>query len=539
VSDSVWELDIRRRGDGGYRFTLSNSNVGGLESLDYAVPAGIRRDVLALARPPQQPDDFDGWVRELGTRICGDLLPKKIRDQLDKLDGGHLEISTDDADVPWELAWTEKGCLAKRVAAARRVEAPIPETQAAADAGSRLDVLVVSDPKGDLAGAAREGDEIKTMLGGDPLVQVTLVSGAEATVRRINTELSGRRFGLIHYAGHVRHTADDQSVFELSDGPAPADWLADKLSKFPPEVVFVNGCQSAAPGRADPDPDESGGLKTHAVAGMAERFLAVGVRGYVGTLWDVPDTAALGFATTFYSSLLNASTVGAAVVAARAAVDDRGAVGWAAHLLFGRPDDVLAGIQPAIQRRQRLRHLRDLLRSDKEALRRRAAIRLGELADPEATASLVEALDDDSPAVVWRSVLGLAKIGTPQALAALVERLPKAEPSLAVHMLVMLRERPSPDLAPAIRALVEQSPDRVVRANALITLGGTGDPANIEVLKRHLDDDDRLLQLLAIEGLGRIGRPALGPLYTYDPDDQTLETVRRRVVAEVERGDRD
>lgn len=531
---SLWELQIRVGTPGDYTFSLGPSNVGGLSQERIQVPTEIRDEILEYAQPPAEGAD-EGWLQEVGTLILTSLFPKSIQSQLLRLEGVHLAISTDDPEVPWEFVWTEQGCLARRVAVARRVVVESTASDVSPPERGRMEMLIVTNPTSDLEAAEREGNRIRDILAGDPLIRVTTLNREEATARRLFKTLRGSRFDVFHYAGHVTQRADghdDEFQLELASGPVSARYLAGRFS-VPPEIAFINGCQSGS-STSPHGRRVTMSANTRMVTGMAEAFLSAGVRSYVGTLWDVEDLAASRLATSFYQEVVAGATMGSALLKGREAVAADGPLAWAAYVLFGQPSDVLIGIEAAVERRRNLSRLREMLKSEHEGRRRRAAILLGELADPEATEPLVKALDDPSPAVAWRAVLGLAKIGTKAALEPLVHHLPTADPRLALHILIMLRERLSPEVSGAIRGLVEQTSDRVVRANALITLGGTSDQANLDFFAARLSDDDRLIQLLAVEGLGRIGSAALDTLYTYQPDDPALQATRNRVTTAIE-----
>lgn len=534
MSESPWELHIATVGEAGYHFTLGNPRVGALKFTDDSnPPRTVRLDVLEMARPPEDSGDLDGWLERLGRQIADGLLPPSIRSELGRLEGGHLEISTDDPEVPWECAWAEGGPLCRRVAVGRRLHVASPPASIAAPPDRRwMEMLIVTNPTGDLSEAGNEGELIRDILVREPLIRVTLLSGCEATSKKLFEALGRCRYDVFHYAGHVAQGPGAQGDhLELFDGPVSATYLAGRFHGAP-EIAFVNGCKS---GRSDQRGTRVAAINTRTVAGTAQAFLSAGVRSYVGTLWDVQDSAASELATSFYQEVVGGATIGSALLQARGTVAARGAVAWGAHVLFGRPTDVLVGIQPAIERQRNLRRLREAMAGGSPGRRRRAALLLGELSDAEATGALVEAMDDDSEAVQWRAVVGLAKIGSPESVQALMARLPSASPSLALHILVMLREVLSADVSAAVRALAETTTDRAVLANALITLGGTGAPLNSEFFAQHLDGDE-LMQLLAMEGLARIGKPALKHLYNVQPTSAELTVTKQRLVKDVEDG---
>jgi CHAT domain-containing protein len=78
-----------------------------------------------------------------------------------------------------------------------------------------------------------------------------------------------------------------------------------------------------------------------ATGGLAEAYLRGGVANYVGTYWPVGDTAAMAFATAFYSAIVRGERVGPAVNQARAAVRATGSVDWADYMHYGNFDFAL------------------------------------------------------------------------------------------------------------------------------------------------------------------------------------------------------
>lgn len=184
--------------------------------------------------------------------------------------------------------------------------------------------LVLADPTSDLPGARREGELIVGLLRRAG-VEVTLRGGGEAT-RRWLLE-AGRRFDLVHYAGHGSFELSSSSFLSLADGPL---LLADLLTgPWRPRLVVLNACRSGV--RAVHLLDET--------LSMASGFLAAGVGAVVSTLWPVGDAIALRFADSLYTALLQHRPIGAAYQASlinliRSQVS---ANAWAPYFLAGDP----------------------------------------------------------------------------------------------------------------------------------------------------------------------------------------------------------
>lgn len=99
-----------------------------------------------------------------------------------------------------------------------------------------------------------------------------------------------------------------------------------------PALVFANACQSA---RSGPRPEVQ-----RRFFDIANAFLILGVKHYLGTFWEIPDEQSRHFALSFYKALLAGDSVGAAVLAARqnirARFGDQNII-WAGYLLYGDP----------------------------------------------------------------------------------------------------------------------------------------------------------------------------------------------------------
>jgi hypothetical protein len=538
VDEPVWELRISHSAED-YSYTLYNPSAGAIgfeESM--RVPGGIRADIVnriaGQTAPPNHPD-FDRELTEIGQLVFRRMLPRSIQAIIAKLEGGPLAISTDDSNICWELAYVNASFVALRFAVARRIIVRTIPTGPLRTERPWLEMLLIADPTEDLHDAGREANAIAQMLAKEPLIHVRTLSGRQASTGRVIDELSTRSCDVIHYAGHVRSgPSGAESVLVLSDDQVTASYLSSQLpSDQPPEIVFINACSSAKP---DPsaETEDRQAIEGQRIAAMAESFLTAGVRSYVGTLWDVADVAASQVATTFYSELLHGASVGEALRRARGRVARYGASAWGAYLLYGRPNETVQGVRPAIERRQGLRGLREMIRTGTEVQRRQAAIRLGELGYDQATEELVRALHDSSVAVRWRAVEALAKIGSLTALGVLAEYLLDAERDSQLQILVVARGKFTLEHGQQVRDLAETSDDRMIRANAIITLGWIPDESNAATFERCLDDeDDELLQWLAMEAIAHLGSRAIRYLETYQPDSTLLEGKRQRILREL------
>jgi CHAT domain-containing protein len=201
-----------------------------------------------------------------------------------------------------------------------------------------LNVLVISDPTGDLAAAGKEAARLVARLKALPSVRVEHLHGPEASYRHISFALDATHRDVLHYAGHFAFDAlrPGTSGLPLADNRMlTADDLATHLHV--PRFVFANACES---GRVSGGLPPSGADLPYDQQGLAEGLLREGVRAFLGPLWRVDDRAAETFALAVYRALLKGRTVGEAVRLARIAVvqkHDEGQPAWAGYALYGQP----------------------------------------------------------------------------------------------------------------------------------------------------------------------------------------------------------
>ncbi|MFN7960312.1 MAG: CHAT domain-containing protein [Thermoanaerobaculia bacterium] len=215
---------------------------------------------------------------------------------------------------------------------------------------SSLEVLLVVNPTGDLPGATREGERIKSLFKDQHGKRLTVISGADATRKKLIEELGSGLYDVVHYAGHAFFepaNREQSGILAAGYEPVTGADLAE-IAKLP-ALVFFNACESGrvrrlAPGQFQPEKAAAGGAKEKAGAksrdehlqaavSLAESFLLGGVANFLGTYWPVGDEAAETFATTFYRQILDGKTLGTALQAARQGILDT--QDWPNYLLYG------------------------------------------------------------------------------------------------------------------------------------------------------------------------------------------------------------
>lgn len=188
-----------------------------------------------------------------------------------------------------------------------------------------LNVLMIVNPTGDLPGTEDEAKSVKSILDQHPAaVKLTVLTGKEATTEAVKSALA--EADVLHYCGHAFFNGDGREDSGLILAGRVPLTLAD-LERIPslPQVAFVNACEA---GRVR-------GSTTTEAAAFAELFLRSGVEAYIGTFWEVRDTAAARFATGVYTRLAEGQTLESAVTKSRAELLKADEPDWANYILYG------------------------------------------------------------------------------------------------------------------------------------------------------------------------------------------------------------
>ena len=264
-------------------------------------------------------------LRKLGKNLADLMLPKSIQTVLKTTRDKHLVVVHDaqSSAVPWEILniddWfpaAEKGISHRYLAADLSIAKYLEERRQ--ESTLRL-LLVSSDPYGDLPGAGEEYDRIAAMAGAMSGLVVEGLRDKEATRPALLSALRSGRYDVFHYAGHAFFDEADpkSSAIVCAEGTMLTGADLAGVGNLP-ALMFFNACEAARVRRAARPADRTRAVQTS--TGLAEAFLRGGVANYVGTYWPVSDRAAMEFATRFYTALFEGAAIGAAVLAARAAV---------------------------------------------------------------------------------------------------------------------------------------------------------------------------------------------------------------------------
>jgi DNA-binding SARP family transcriptional activator len=329
------EVTLQVHFDGArYSFQLlSQSYLSGpvvAESLTEEPGAAVERTVAMLRRMAGDTSGYPPalaarWIRETGTGLWRDLVPRSIQDQFwDLRDSiSSFTIACDQDTVPWELLYPltptdDAGFLVEQFPVLRRVY----DQRRAHRVRLANGRYVI--PPGSPANAQHEVAAIRRVLGqpGDATI---------ADLAELLDLLDSGGVGLLHFACHNTFSLETGgSSIKMAGGPFVPQLLNSAVARrrlaAASPLIFVNACRSAGVAPA-----------YTRMMGWAEQFMAAGAGAFVGTLWPVRSSRASQFAEAFYDALAGWQDLGGASLAARRAAKDDGDPTWLAYTVYGDP----------------------------------------------------------------------------------------------------------------------------------------------------------------------------------------------------------
>ena len=190
----------------------------------------------------------------------------------------------------------------------------------------KLNVLLIVNPTGDLPGTVAESSAVRAILDQQKdRVNLTVLTGEEASKAAVIKALG--ESDILHYCGHAFFDGPgaDESGLVLAGRELLTTADLSGISSLP-RMAFVNACEA---GRV-----RGSEMETEAAA-FAELFLRSGVEAYLGTYWEVRDSAAASFSTDVYVQLATGKTLESAVLTARKGLLEKDEPDWANYILFG------------------------------------------------------------------------------------------------------------------------------------------------------------------------------------------------------------
>lgn len=306
----------------------------------------LLRELVLQASNDVNPDT------RIGRTLFNLLIPSEIEPYLAGTSDLVIELNKGTAGLPWELLTTRddddpsRKPWAVRCKLIRKVQTR--EFRALPRDAQRDDaILVIGEPQSSYAplpGARREAKAVQeavlASLGPRAGGAVRLFEQADA--KTIINALFERDYRVIHIAGHGKEGANGGVVLSGDDIFLGAEEV--KAMRVTPELVFLNCCHLGARDTAElMKPDERVARaydRADFAATIADALIGAGVRCVIAAGWAVDDTAAVVFAQTFYTALLNGQRFIDAVGMAREATwsHNCNCNTWAAYQCYGDPE---------------------------------------------------------------------------------------------------------------------------------------------------------------------------------------------------------
>jgi CHAT domain-containing protein len=231
-----------------------------------------------------------------------------------------LLISTDVAEIPWELLHDGQNFLGNQYAIGRQLLKSTSIPISTPWQGDQIRCLLIADPCEDLPEARQEAIQLQQWLLRQNF-KVDMLLGKEASETEVLVRLTSEDYNFIHYSGHVDISEEDHAqCLRLCDHQLSSAQIERSINTNGP-IVVLNGCDTAS------------------VDGMANAFLKSGAQLFVGSLFAVSDPDARHWAEVFYQGLISNLPAGEALRLARQPMESklREGVSGLAFVMYGNP----------------------------------------------------------------------------------------------------------------------------------------------------------------------------------------------------------
>ncbi|MEK6262136.1 MAG: CHAT domain-containing protein [Planctomycetota bacterium] len=315
-------------------------------------------DELTNQECAAQPEAFSNF----GSLLFALALPAKIQIPLRKHEGP-LVFSTHQLSLPWELLCVDDRFLCLKHSVSRQL--PLLDAMEDAllggqpaissDDGSEDAALIISNPTGDLAGAAEEAEELRDIFRNAGLRCDALIGPKECTFANIlGARLGKHAYRIIHISGHAQYLEQKEtSVIHLAGGRMIMAQDIQRTFKGEP-LVFLNACWSAMNEGGQRRGAQPGYSGSRVVRTLTEAFTfgnrSGRARAIVGSMWWIADDVARGLAGCFYQEVLAGHPLGESLRRARQRVSESvtDPALWSTYVLFGDPSQCVAKLPAPI-----------------------------------------------------------------------------------------------------------------------------------------------------------------------------------------------
>jgi serine/threonine protein kinase len=303
-----------------------------------------RAEVIDQGRPTDALDEnIRALLSEISDAETHSILGPKVQGELEKNTKAVLWVRYHSSlsPTPWELLELGGLRVCRQFCIAR---SPLLFTGAdhhGLARESRIRLLIIEDPDGDLNGARAECHRLREQFKWSPLSDRIDVDTVGAATDPLAMHRKILEADIVHFAGHghfdEKYTEDSGLSLGAGEILTGGEVLNGFWLKKRPFLIFANACDS---GRNNQQALRQR-VYSDAATGLGQAFLASGVSNYIGALWKAPDgNATIDFAVEFYRWFLSGCTVSQAIQAARDSCFSKYGeedLTWARYVLFGHP----------------------------------------------------------------------------------------------------------------------------------------------------------------------------------------------------------
>ena len=280
------------------------------------------------------------WSAESAKIVFELLIPNDMKESLQRQSNLSWVLDKEAAAYPWELLQdtaNDNKPLCVNAGMIRRLATPDYRTRVLR--AVQETALIVGDPLlndflPQLGGARKEAMAVESLLSSS----LTTTRNVGGTATSIIRDLFRQDYKVVHLAGHGLFQPDqpESSGMVIGKDLYLSTQEIDQMSAVP-ELVFVNCCYL---GQTDGAAERHSRDRHKLAANIGTQLIEIGVKAVVVAGWAVDDAAALTFAQTFYSQLMNGAPFGEAVLAARRTVYEQTgdhSNTWGAYQCYGDP----------------------------------------------------------------------------------------------------------------------------------------------------------------------------------------------------------
>jgi len=250
--------------------------------------------------------DFLNEIKKTGQHLTDLLFSRFIKEELRHCKEKYLKIEISEfmMKIPWELLCIDNQFLGEKFRVGRIIKRKGNKVlKFEHEDKDMLDMLIISDTKGDLKSAYDECIEICNFRE-ENNININIVSESDISKEKLKKII--RDYDIVHVACHGKYSSESgfDNGWYLTEGSFTIQDIQDMAGgKSMPIFVFSNACQSARMTEWRFNTEKQ-------ISGLASEFVFYGSKHAVGTFWDIIDSRGSEFALSFYKDLFSGKSVG-------------------------------------------------------------------------------------------------------------------------------------------------------------------------------------------------------------------------------------